>query len=30
MMRDFPVDLDDSQAGVYTFVLSRPAAHLLA
>lgn len=30
MMRDFLEALDESQAGVYTFVLSRPAANLLA
>jgi hypothetical protein len=30
MLRVFLVALDESQTGVYTFVLSRPADHLLA
>jgi hypothetical protein len=30
MMRVFLVALDESQTGVYTFVLSRPAALMLA
>jgi hypothetical protein len=30
MLRVFRVALDESQTGVYTFVLSRPAANSLA